>query len=60
MARGASSPRIFTVFINALLEHLTGTGQALWISHDINETDQCNNVAFMDDIPTLAHDNEGA
>jgi hypothetical protein len=30
---GASSPRIFTIFINALLEHLTCTGQALGISH---------------------------
>ena len=32
---GASSPRIFIVFINALLEHLTCTGQALGISHGI-------------------------
>jgi hypothetical protein len=32
---GASSPRIFTIFINALLEHLTCTGQALGISHGI-------------------------
>ncbi len=47
---GASSPRIFTVFINALLEHLTNTGKALGISHGIEETDQFNHVAFMDDV----------
>jgi hypothetical protein len=59
---GASSPRIFTVFINALLEHLTCTGQALGISHGIEETEQFNNVAFiddMDDITVLAQDNAG-
>jgi hypothetical protein len=56
---GASSPRIFTVFINILLEHLTCTGQALGISHGIEETEQFNNVAFMDDITVLAQDNAG-
>ena len=50
---GASSPRIFIVFINALLEHLTCTGQALGISHGIEETEQFNNVAFMDDVTVL-------
>jgi hypothetical protein len=30
---GASSPRIFIIFINALLEHLTCAGKALGISH---------------------------
>ena len=47
---GASSPRIFTVFINALLEHLTCTGQALGISHGIEETEQFHKIAFMDDV----------
>ena len=47
---GAPSPRIFTVFIDALLEHLTHTGKALGISHGIEETDQFNPVAFMDDV----------
>jgi hypothetical protein len=56
---GASSPRIFTVFVNALLEHLTCTGQALGISHCIEETEQFNNVAFMDDITALAQGNAG-
>ena len=42
---GASSPRIFTGFINAILEHLTGTSQALGISHGIEDTEQFNNVA---------------
>jgi len=56
---GASSPRIFVVFINALLEHLTCTGQALGISYGIAETEQFNNVAFMDDITALAQDNAG-
>ena len=39
---GASSPRIFMVFINALLEHLACTGQALGISPGIEETKQFN------------------
>ena len=56
---GASSPRIFVVFINALLEHLRCTGQALCISHGIAETEQFNNVAFMDDVTALARDNAG-
>jgi hypothetical protein len=56
---GASSPRIFVVFINALLEHLTCTGQALGISHGIAETEQFNNVAFMDDVTALTQDNAG-
>jgi hypothetical protein len=57
---GASSPRIFIVFINALLEHLTHTGKALGISHGIEETDQFNHVAFMDDITVVAQDNLGS
>jgi hypothetical protein len=56
---GASSPRVFTVFINALLDHFTQTGRTLGISHDLEETDQFNNVAFMDDINTLSQENEG-
>ena len=56
---GASSPRIFVVFINALLAHLTCTGQELGISHGIAETEQFNNVAFMDDITALAQGNAG-
>jgi hypothetical protein len=56
---GASSPRIFIVFINALLEHLTGTGQTLGISHGIEETEQFNNVAFMDDVTVLAQGDGG-
>ncbi len=47
------------VFINALLEHLACTGQALGISHGIEETKQFNNVAFMDDITALAQGNAG-
>jgi hypothetical protein len=39
---GASSPRIFTIFVNSLQEHLTGTGKALGISHGIEETEQFN------------------
>jgi len=57
---GASSPRIFTIFINALLEHLTHTGKALGISHGIEETDQFNHVAFMDDITVVAQDDPGS
>jgi hypothetical protein len=57
---GASSPRIFTVFINALLEHLTHTGKALGISHGIEETDQFKHVAFMDDITVVAQDDLGS
>ena len=41
------------------MEHLTCTGQALGISHGIEETEQFNNVAFMDDITVLAQDNAG-
>jgi hypothetical protein len=54
---GASSPRIFIIFINALLEHLTHTGKVLGISHGIEETDQFNHVAFMDDITVVTQDN---
>jgi hypothetical protein len=53
---GASSPRIFTFFINALLEHLSHTGKALGISHGIEETDQFNqfnHVTFMDDVTLI-------
>jgi hypothetical protein len=57
---GASSPRIFIVFINALLEHLTCTGKALGISHGIEETEQFNHVAFMDDVTVVAQDNTGS
>jgi hypothetical protein len=57
---GASSPRIFTIFINALLEHLTGTGQALGVSHVLEETEQFNRVAFIDNITTFSQGNEGA
>ncbi len=57
---GASSPRIFIVFINALLEHLTCTGKALGISHGIEETEPFNHVAFMDDITVVAQDNTGS
>jgi hypothetical protein len=60
MQGGASSPRIFIVFINALLEHLTCTGKALGISHGIEETEQFNHVAFMDDITVVAQDNTGS
>ncbi len=60
MKGGASSPRIFTIFVNALLEHLTGTGKALGISHGIEETEQFNNVTFMDDVTTFSQDNEAA
>jgi hypothetical protein len=57
---GASSPRIFIIFINALLEHLTSTGKSLGISHGMVGTEQFNNIAFMDDITTLAQDNTGS
>ena len=59
-SRGSILSRIFVVFINALLEDLTCTGRALGISHGRLETKQFNNVAFMDDITTLAQDNTGA
>jgi hypothetical protein len=48
---GASSPRV-----NAL----SCTDRALGISHGIVETEQFNNVAFMDDITTLSQDHTGA
>jgi hypothetical protein len=57
---GASSPRIFIVFINALLEHLTCTGKTLGISHGIEETEQFNHVAFMDDITVVTQDDPGS
>jgi len=57
---GASSPRIFIIFINSLLEHLTSTGKALDISHGMVGTEQFNNIAFMDDITTLTQDNTGS
>ena len=57
---GASSPRIFIIFINALLEHLTSTGKVLDISHGMVGTEHFNNIAFMDDITTLAPDNTGS
>ena len=41
---GASSPRIFIIFMNALLEHLTSTGKALGIS--LVGTEQFNNIAW--------------
>jgi hypothetical protein len=34
---GASSPRIFIIFINAFLDHFTGTGQAFRVSHGIKD-----------------------
>jgi hypothetical protein len=40
----ASSPRIFTIFINVLLDHLTGAGQAFGVSLGIEETEQFNNM----------------
>jgi hypothetical protein len=43
-----------------LLEHLTSTGKALGISHGMVGTEQFNNIAFMDDITTLAQDNAGS
>ena len=42
------------------LEHLTSTGKALGISHGMVGTEQFNNIAFMDDITTLAQDNTGS
>jgi hypothetical protein len=45
---GAFSPRIFIVFINTLLEHLTCTGQALGISHGIEETEQFRGQILLD------------
>jgi hypothetical protein len=57
---GASSPRIFIIFINTLLEHLTSTGKALGISHGMVGTEQFNNIAFMDYITTIAQDNTGS
>jgi hypothetical protein len=40
---GTSSPRIFSIFVNALLE-LIGKGKTLGISHGIEETEQFDNV----------------
>ncbi len=37
-----------------------GTGKSLGISHGIEETEQFNNDAFMNDITTFSQDNEGA
>ena len=56
---GASSPRIFSIFVNALLE-LTGKGKALGISHGIEETEQLYTVDFIDDVTTFSQDNGGA
>jgi hypothetical protein len=42
-------------------EHLTSTGKALGIiSLGIEETEQFNHVAFMDDITVVAQDNTGS
>jgi hypothetical protein len=56
---GGMTLRIFAVFINALLEHLAQTGRALGISHGLDETDQFNNVAFMEDIITWSQETKG-
>ena len=45
VAQGSAlSPRLFILFMNALLEHLTHTGKAHGISHGIESTDQFNNM----------------
>ena len=61
VAQGSAlSPRLFIIFMNALLDHLTQTGKAFNISHGVVGTDQFNNVAFMDDASVLAQDTPGA
>ena len=47
VAQGSAlSPRLFIIFMNALLDHLTQTGKAFNISHGVVGTDQFNNVAW--------------
>ena len=60
VAQGSAlSPRLFILFMNALLEHLTHTGKAQGISHGIESTDQFNNLAFIDDATVLAQNQAG-
>jgi len=56
---GLTSPDLHD-FCQCITGDLTGTGKALGISDGIEETEQFNNVAFMDDITTLSQDNGGA
>jgi len=61
-----TSPQVFNLFINALLQMLTATGQNQGISHgvqigkdqddssqDANHGSQFNNISFIDDISIL-------
>jgi hypothetical protein len=46
--------------MNALLDHLFETGKAFGISHGIENTDQFNNVVFMDDASVFGQDQAGS
>jgi len=65
--RSPTSPQLFNIFINALLQMLTATGQNQGISHGLqigkNQDDispdadhgyQFNNIGFIDDISIFA------
>lgn len=63
--RGVLSLRLVIVFMNVLLEHLTHTGKPFGVTHRIDrylrfETDQFDNVAFIDDFTVLAQGQAGA
>ena len=54
VAQGSAlSPRLFILFMNALLEHLTHTGKAHGISHGIESTDQFNNMVVAVAFTTI-------
>jgi len=73
VAQGSStSPQLFNIFINALLQMLTATGQNQGISHDLqigkDQDDSSqdadhgykfSNIGFIDDISILAETPEG-
>jgi len=73
VAQGSiTSPQLFNIFINALLQMLTATGQNQGISHglqigkdhddssqDADHGYQFNNIGFIHDISTFAETPEG-
>ena len=74
VAQGGSitSPQLFSIFINALLQMLTATGQNQGISHglqigkdqddssqDADLSYEFNNIGFIDDISIFAETPEG-
>ena len=74
VAQGSiTSPQLFNIFINALLQILTATGQNQGISHglqigkdqddsneDADHSYQFNNIGFIDDISIFAETPEGS